>query len=639
VETLATRISRDGPLNELDAVGWAIRLAKRIEALHALGVAHGAISPECVLTAAVDRTSKAILADLRQTPSRIAYQSPERIAGGTLSPGDDVWAIAATLYEVLTGASAFGGASDAETRQRIANASPAPLAVFDVGDDDLQRVLDDAFQRDRSLRTTNAAAFRRALEEWHPDPAARTLLPLDDEDSTNDDEDDDEVRTLMRPAPLSSAQLNELIAQRTAALQAGQPPTPAQPARSAAPAAPGGAAPPRPGVALAPRAAAAAVAPAAGGRAPVARGRVPGVGAVPLTQSFGDDREPEDDLLTIMRGTPPLGAHVAAGPAAATPPGGTASAAYRVSPAGRPGVSAASQAAASPDPSAAGAPAPPLLGRDRPGAGRDPRAGSRAQADAVPRLVDPAEALDDELTLDAPTLNAPALVDAEDDEDDVPTRTREAPLNTPAAPHPAMAAALPGSPPALAGVGAHDRPAAAAAAPLDLGAGARAASAPRRGDAGVGPAIGPGPAAAGAFSPPPQASPRPQSALAALPSAAPVQAAALGSDASPPSPFGGAGGVDLESDMPPDRSGRLGMIIAVIVALLLAGGAMLFAAQMGLLGAAPAAPRRVAEAAVVAPTLAPAVARPRAGRLLVEALDLGVEAAHVDALQHLGPEA
>ncbi|AUX24812.1 uncharacterized protein SOCEGT47_053520 [Sorangium cellulosum] len=233
-------------------MGWAIRLAKRIEALHALGVAHGAISPECVLTAAVDRTSKAILADLRQTPSRIAYQSPERVAGGTLSPGDDVWAIAATLYEVLTGASAFGGASDAETRQRIANASPAPLAVFDVGDDDLQRVLDDAFQRDRSLRTTNAAAFRRALEEWHPDPAARTLLPLDDEDSTNDDEDDDEVRTLMRPAPLSSAQLNELIAQRTAALQAGQPPTPAQPARPAAPAAPGGAAPPRPGVALAP---------------------------------------------------------------------------------------------------------------------------------------------------------------------------------------------------------------------------------------------------------------------------------------------------------------------------------------------------------------------------------------------------
>ena len=53
METLADRISRDGPLNELDAVGWAIRLAKRIEALHALGVAHGSISPECVITGTV----------------------------------------------------------------------------------------------------------------------------------------------------------------------------------------------------------------------------------------------------------------------------------------------------------------------------------------------------------------------------------------------------------------------------------------------------------------------------------------------------------------------------------------------------------------------------------------------------------
>lgn len=202
METLADRISRDGPLNELDAVGWAIRLAKRIEALHALGVAHGSISPACVVTTAVDRSSKGVLVDVRRIPSRLAYQSPERAAGGDLSPTDDVWAIAATLYEMLTATSAFGGVNDVETRQRLSAASPAPLAVFDVGDDDLQHIIDSAFQREPAARIRNAAALRKALEEWHPDMGVRGLRALEDEDSTSDDDDDD-VRTVMRAGDLT----------------------------------------------------------------------------------------------------------------------------------------------------------------------------------------------------------------------------------------------------------------------------------------------------------------------------------------------------------------------------------------------------------------------------------------------------
>src|SRR5262249_10730003 len=39
LETLADRVARQGALNELDGVGWMIRLARRLEALHAMGVA------------------------------------------------------------------------------------------------------------------------------------------------------------------------------------------------------------------------------------------------------------------------------------------------------------------------------------------------------------------------------------------------------------------------------------------------------------------------------------------------------------------------------------------------------------------------------------------------------------------------
>ena len=86
--------------------------------------------------------------------------------------------------------------------QKVLSSSPAPLAVFDVGDDDLQRVFDDAFTREPGHRTSSVAAFRRALEEWHPDPNVGGLPGLEDEDTEGggDDEDEDE-RTIMRAAP------------------------------------------------------------------------------------------------------------------------------------------------------------------------------------------------------------------------------------------------------------------------------------------------------------------------------------------------------------------------------------------------------------------------------------------------------
>ncbi len=198
METLDDRIARDGPVKELDAVGWAIRLAKRLEALHSLGVAHGSVSPACILTSGADRTSRAYIADVQLTASSLAFQSPERVLGGDLSPADDTWAVACTLYTALTGTSPFAGANDSETKQKILGGSPAPLAVFDVGDDDLQHIIDNALVRELGGRTSTVTALRRSLEEWHPDPGVGALSPLDDDDASEGDED---MRTVMRPAP------------------------------------------------------------------------------------------------------------------------------------------------------------------------------------------------------------------------------------------------------------------------------------------------------------------------------------------------------------------------------------------------------------------------------------------------------
>ncbi len=189
METLADRIARDGPLKELDAVGWAIRLTKRLEALHSLGVAHGSISPACIMTTGVERTARAYLADVRHTSSIPSFHSPERIKGGDISTADDTWAVAVTLYTALTGTNPFGSPQDSELRHRIFAASPTPLAVFDVGDDDLQHILDGAFAREINLRTTAVASLRRALEDWHPDPGVSKLPPLDDDKDAEGDQE------------------------------------------------------------------------------------------------------------------------------------------------------------------------------------------------------------------------------------------------------------------------------------------------------------------------------------------------------------------------------------------------------------------------------------------------------------------
>ncbi len=198
METLADRIARDGPINELDAVGWVIRLAKRLEALHALGVAHGSVSAACVQIANIDRGAKGSLVDLQRIKSSLAHHSPERVMGGDLTPADDTWALAVTLYTALAGKPPFEGANDEETRRRILAAAPSPLSVYDVGDDDLQHILERAFVRELGKRMSTAGALRKALEDWHPDPAVGMLPPIDDDESTADDEG---AATIMRPAP------------------------------------------------------------------------------------------------------------------------------------------------------------------------------------------------------------------------------------------------------------------------------------------------------------------------------------------------------------------------------------------------------------------------------------------------------
>ena len=220
MDTLDQRIARDGPLPERDAVGWTIRLCKRLEQLHRLGVAHGSISVHLILTATPAYTSRGVLADVRRGATRPAYHSPQRLSGQGIDQADDTWACAVVLYQLLTGQVPFSGETKAEIYRRVRTQAPAPLAVFDVGDDALQAVLDQHLSASDG-RGTTVSGLRAALEAWHPDAGIGSVGALEEDERTFQEQDDEEgIQTVMRDFTEVREQIKQIQRERAAAASA-----------------------------------------------------------------------------------------------------------------------------------------------------------------------------------------------------------------------------------------------------------------------------------------------------------------------------------------------------------------------------------------------------------------------------------
>jgi hypothetical protein len=168
VEKLAAYVVREGALSAFHAVGWIVRLAATLEPIHGLGVAHGRVSTKAVQIQSPDCRSEGYLLDASSLPDDPAFFSPERLAGAGRSTDDDAWAAGVTLHWMLTGTLPFPGTTVTEVADRIRAGSPSPLAVYDVGDDDLQLVLDELFAREPGQRLMSLGRLREMLIAWNP---------------------------------------------------------------------------------------------------------------------------------------------------------------------------------------------------------------------------------------------------------------------------------------------------------------------------------------------------------------------------------------------------------------------------------------------------------------------------------------
>ncbi len=167
------------PLAPREAARIAAAVARGLEEAHASGVVHRDVKPANIILddgepVLVDfglarGATDVSLTQANAVPGTLPYLAPEQLSRGAprFDPRADVYALGATLYELLTGRLPFQDGSTERLVRRIVEEAPPPLGI--PGSRELQTIVLRALDKEPARRFQSAGAFSDDLERFLDD--------------------------------------------------------------------------------------------------------------------------------------------------------------------------------------------------------------------------------------------------------------------------------------------------------------------------------------------------------------------------------------------------------------------------------------------------------------------------------------